>query len=252
MKRNAPAIAPGLRYQYFGVMTTAQDPRFPYSTRLGSFAGYFGTGGNTYFDVVPTAHEIRDTLAFTRGAHSIRLGVEIAFSDANRHEVFNADGASFNFGGTRAGNGWAEWMLGLPTSFQQYSTLRSDNIFNTFAAFVQDDWKARPNLTVNFGLRYEPYFGIHDGNSEIIAYRRDRQSALLPKAPAGLLIPGDPRVSPTTYNKDWNNLAPRIGFAWLPFGPNSTTSIRSAVPSTSLTECRRKAITGWGPKPSSA
>ena len=223
-----PKIAPGLRYQYFGVKTTAQAPQYPYSTRLGSFAGYFGTGGNTYFDVVPFAHEIRDTLAFTRGAHSIRLGVEIAFSDANRHEVFNADGASFNFGGTRAGNGWAEWMLGLPTSFQQYSTLRSDNIFNTFAAFVQDDWKARPNLTVNFGLRYEPYFGIHDGNSEIIAYRRDQQSALLPNAPAGLLIPGDPRVSPTTYNKDWNNLAPRIGFAWLPFGPNSTTSIRSA------------------------
>jgi len=223
-----PAVAPGLRYQYFGVKTTAQDPQYPYSTRLGSFAGYFGTGGNTYFDVVPFAHEVRDTLAFTRGAHSIRLGVEVAFSDANRHEVFNADGASFNFGGTRAGNGWAEWMLGLPTNFQQYSTLRSDNIFNTFAAFVQDDWKARPNLTVNFGLRYEPYFGIHDGNNEIIAFHRGQQSALLPNAPPGLLIPGDPGVSPTTYNKDWNNLAPRIGFAWLPFGPDSKTSVRSA------------------------
>ena len=138
-----PSVAPGLRYQYFGVNTVAQAPQYPYSTRLGSFAGYFGTGGNTYFDVIPTAHEIRDTLALTHGAHSIKLGVEIAFSDANRNEVFNADGASYNFGGTRAGNGWAEWMLGLPTSFQQYSTLRTDNIYNTFAAFVQDDWKIR-------------------------------------------------------------------------------------------------------------
>src|SRR5207237_3139165 len=113
------------------------------------------------------AHEIRDTLAFTRGAHSIRLGVEIAFSDANRHEVFNADGASFNFGGTRAGNGWAEWMLGLPTSFQQYSTLRSDNVFNTFAAFGQADWKAAPNLTMRLGLRYAHSFRIH-GDDNVI------------------------------------------------------------------------------------
>ncbi len=222
-----PGIAPGLRYQNFGVMTTAQAPEFPYSTRLGAFAGYFGTGGNTYFDVVPTAHEIRDTVALTRGAHSVKVGAEVAFSDANRHEVFNADGASFNFGGTRAGNGWAEWLLGLPTSFQQYSTLRSDNIFNTFAAFVQDDWKLRPNFTLNLGLRYEPYFGIHDGNNEIIAFRRGQQSTLLPNAPRGLLIPGDPGISSTTYNKDWNNLAPRVGFAWLPFGPNSKMSIRT-------------------------
>ncbi|HXJ44008.1 MAG TPA: carboxypeptidase regulatory-like domain-containing protein, partial [Bryobacteraceae bacterium] len=162
-----PAIAPGLRYQYFGVNTTAQAPQFPYSTRLGSFAGYFSTGGNTYFDVVPTAHEFRDTATVTRGAHLIRIGFEFALSEANRNEVFNADGASFDFNGSRAGNGFAEWLLGTPTNFQQYSTLRTDNQFKTFGAFVQDDWKVRPNLTVNLGLRYEPYFGIHDGHNEI-------------------------------------------------------------------------------------
>ena len=42
------------------------------------------------------------------------------------------------------------------------------------------------------------------------------------------MIPGDPGISPTTYNKDWNNFAPRIGFAWLPFGPSSKTSVRAA------------------------
>jgi outer membrane receptor protein involved in Fe transport len=227
-KGNPPAVAPGFRYQDVGVMTVAQDPRFPMSTRLGNISGYFNTGGNTYFDVIPTAHEIRDTLAVTRGAHSLRFGGEWATSEANRHEVFNADGASFDFGGTRLGNGFAEFLTGLPTNFQQYSTLRSDNLFKTFAAFVQDDWKMKPNFTLNLGLRYEPYFGIRDGNNEIINYRPGIQSTLLPNAPRGLLIPGDPDVSPTTYTKDWNNLAPRVGFAWLPFGPNSRTSVRSA------------------------
>jgi outer membrane receptor protein involved in Fe transport len=223
-----PTIAPGLRYQYFGVQTTAQAPQYPMSTRLGTLSGYFGTGGNTYFDVVPTAHEIRDTLAVTRGAHSLKFGFEFAMSEANRNEVYNADGASFDFGGTRAGNGFAEWLMGLPTNFQQYSTLRSDNLFKTFGAFAQDDWKIAPNFTLNIGLRYEPYFGIRDGHGEIIAYRPGMQSTLLPNAPPGLVIPGDPGISPTTYNKDWNNLAPRVGFAWLPFGPNTKTSVRSA------------------------
>jgi outer membrane receptor protein involved in Fe transport len=223
-----PSVAPGLRYQDFGVMTTAQDPSYPMSTRLGSFSGYFSTGGNTYFDVVPTAHEIRDTLSVTRGAHSLKFGIEFATSEANRHEVYNADGTSFNFGGTRAGNGFAEWLLGLPTNFMQYSTLRSDNRFKTFAGFFQDDWKLASNFTLNLGLRYEPYFGIRDGHNEIIAYRPGMQSTLLPNAPLGLMIPGDPGISPTTYNKDWNNLAPRLGFAWLPFGPSSKTSVRAA------------------------
>ena len=56
----------------------------------------------------------------------------------------------------------------------------------------------------------------------------DSSPTLLPNAPRGLLIPGDPGISATTYNKDWNNLAPRVGFAWLPFGPNSNTSVRSS------------------------
>ncbi len=224
---NPPKVAPGLRYQDFGVKTTAQAPEYPMSTRLGSLAGYFGTGGNTYFDVVPTAHEIRDTLSITRGGHMLKVGAEMSLNDANRHEIYNADGASFNFGGTRAGNGFAEWLMGLPTNFTEYSTLRTDNVFKTFAAFVQDDWKVRPTLTVNLGLRYEPYFGIHDGNNEIAGYRRGQQSTLYPNAPKGLVFPGDPGVSSTTYNKDWNNFAPRIGFAWLPFGANSKTSIHS-------------------------
>ena len=109
-----PNVAPGLRYQYFGVKTVAQAPEYPLSTRLGSLAGYFGTGGNTYFDVIPTAHEVRDTVSITRGAHILKLGIETSLNDANRHEIYNADGASFTFGGTRAGNGFAEWLLGMP------------------------------------------------------------------------------------------------------------------------------------------
>ena len=120
------------------------------------------------------------------------------------------------------------WLLGLPTSFQQYSTLRTDNQFKTFGAFVQDDWKVALQPYFESRLRYEPYFGIHDGHDEIIAYRPGQQSTLFPTLPRSCDPRRHPGVSASTYNKDWNNFAPRIGFAWLPFGPDSKTTVRSA------------------------
>jgi hypothetical protein len=223
-----PMIAPGLRFQDVGVHTTPSAPQYTVSTRFGSVAGYFGTGGNTFFDVGPFAHEFRDTVTITRGAHLIKAGVEFTISEAYRHENLSADGSTFTWGGSIANNGWAEYLLGLPSNYSQESPVRSDNEYKTFGAFIQDDWKLRPNLTVNLGLRYEPYPGIHDGNNEIIAYRPGQQSTLYPNAPLGLVVPGDPGISSTTYNKDWNNVAPRVGFAWLPFGPDSKTSVRGA------------------------
>ena len=155
-------------------------------------------------------------------------GSSSRLSEAYRHEVFNADGASFDFKAREPETAGRNGCPASPTNFQQYSMLRTDNLFKTFGAFVQDDWKIASNLTLNLGLRYEPYFGIHDGNDEIIAYRPGANPRCFPNAPSGLLIPGDPGISSTTYNKDWNNLGPRVGFAWLPFGANTKTTVRSA------------------------
>jgi hypothetical protein len=223
-----PTLAPGLRFQDVGVQTTPSNPQYTVAPRFGSITGYFSMSGNTYFDVNPYVHEFRDALTITRGAHLIKVGAEFTFNEAYRHESNAADGSSFGWNGSRATNGWAEFLLGLPNTYNQQSLLRTDSLYNSFAAFVQDDWKIRSNLTLNLGLRYEPAMGIHDGNNEIIAFRPGQQSTLYPRAPLGLVVPGDPGVPPSTYAPDWNNLAPRVGFAYLPFGPNSNTSIRGA------------------------
>jgi len=170
--------------------------------------------------VNPFVHEFRDSLTITRGAHLIKLGAEFTRTEVYRHESNAADGSSFGWNGSRANNGWAEFLLGLPNTYNQQSLLRTDSLYNAFAAFIQDDWKVRPNLTLNLGLRYEPAMGIHDGNNEIIAYRPGQQSVLYPRATLGLAVPG---VPPSTYDADRNNLASPVGFASLPFGPNSKT-----------------------------
>ena len=95
--------------------------------------------GNTYFDVNPFVHEFRDALTITRGAHLIKLGAEFTKTEAYRHESNAADGSSFGWNGSRATNGWAEFLLGLPNTYNQQSLLRTDSLYNAFAIFVQDD-----------------------------------------------------------------------------------------------------------------
>jgi outer membrane receptor protein involved in Fe transport len=221
-------VAPGLRLSDLGVRTQSATPQYPMNTRLGTIAGYFTFQGENFVEFFPQAHEIRNTATWTRGGHMLRFGGEYAYSQAPRNASNEADGNSFTWNGSRATNGFAEFLLGVPSSYTQQSLLRTDNRFHTLGLFVQDDWRIAQTLTLNLGLRWEPGFGIYDARDEVAAFRPGQQSVRFPLAPEGLVYPGDPGVSRTTYNTDWNNFAPRIGFAWQPFGPRSRTTIRSA------------------------
>jgi hypothetical protein len=93
--------------------------------------------------------------------------------------------------------------------------------------FVQDDWRIHPRLTINLGLRYElPLNWVHPANWWG-TFRQGQQSRLIPNAPLGMLFPGDPGVPRGLFATDRNNFAPRIGFAWDPFG-KSRTAVRGA------------------------
>jgi hypothetical protein len=225
---NPPELASGLRLSDLGVRTKSATPQYPMNTRLGSISGYFGFQGENYVEFSPNAHEIRNAATWTRGAHLVKFGGEYAFSRADRNASNEADGNSFAWSGNRAGNGWADYLLGLPSSYTQQSLLRTDNRFHTLGLFIQDDYKAAPGLTLNLGLRWEPGLGIYDGRDEIVAFRKGQQSSQYPKAPLGMVYPGDAGITRTTYPNDWNNLAPRAGLAWQPFGVRARTTIRAA------------------------
>ena len=224
---NPPALAPGLRLSDLGVRTKSATPQYPMNTRLGTIAGYFGFTGENFVEFFPNAHEFRNTVTWTRGAHMIKFGGEYAYSRAERNASNESDGNSFNWNATRANNGYADFLLGLPSSYTQQSILRTDNRFHTIGVFLQDDWKIARSFTLNLGLRWEPGLGIYDGRDEIASFRAGQQSSQFPNAPRGLVYPRDTGITRSTYPSDWNNLAPRAGFAWQPFGPNSRTVVRS-------------------------
>ncbi len=97
-------------------------------------------------------------------------------------------------------------------------------IFRDYAYYLQDDWRLAPNFTLNLGVRYE-FFGV--------PFERDGLQGNIDQQPLGLIntvsqIPDlTVRRSNAWFSNDWNNFAPRIGFAWDPF-KDGKTSIRAS------------------------
>src|SRR5262249_42585814 len=102
-----------------------------------------------------------------------------------------------------------------------------------FAAYAQDTWKATPRLTVNLGLRYEPFLPPQEVNGAIYNFSyadfvAGKKTRGYKNAPARLTFPPHPRFPDQSgMNRQWSLFAPRVGLAWDPTG-SGRTSIRAA------------------------
>jgi hypothetical protein len=105
-----------------------------------------------------------------------------------------------------------------------------DALYNSWftGVFLQDDFKIRPRLTLNLGLRYDIQTPPTDPQNREQTYLPGAQSKVLPNAPPGLLVVGDPGVERGVIPVRWNHVSPRLGFAWDPFG-DGKTAIRGAA-----------------------
>src|SRR5438309_3266087 len=176
---------------------------------LTDFTGGIG-GSPTYFYHWNSA-QLYDDAFFTKGTHSIRFGVAVermflnVVADTDPNGIWNFDGVQ-------------GFLQNQPTKFQGgiASTLTPRNLRQTlFGAYIQDDWRARPNLTLNLGLRYEMSTVISETAGKLANLRN------ITDATAHL---GDPFFSNPTL-KDFE---PRIGFAWDPW-QNGKTAVRGGI-----------------------
>ena len=189
-------------------------------------SGYFTATNGVPWHVVRNNYAGTDTLSWVKGRHTMKFGAQIS-----RYQIFQTfeydSAGSMSFSGQFTGNAAADLMIGQMASFQQASPGHNNLRQTLWSFFAQDDWKISPRLTLNLGLRWEPFLGFRELNGEVASFRPGLQSQRFPTAFQGLLYQGDPSIAPNVFRHDWNNLAPRLGFAWDVRG-NQKTVVRGA------------------------
>ena len=161
--------------------------------------------------------EYRDTVSRVIGTHAVKLGGELMFSQVNSAADVQSNG-SFSFFGSETGVDFADFLIGIP-SFYKQGDAQPFYMRNRYGAlFVQDSWRIRPRLTLNYGVRWDVIMPWYEKYNQIQTLIPGEQSVVFPGAPAGLVFPGDPGVSRGLATVRWNNLSPRLGLAWAPGG----------------------------------
>jgi hypothetical protein len=100
-----------------------------------------------------------------------------------------------------------------------------------WSAFAQDDWHVKPRLTLNLGLRWDPYFPFTEERGRVVCFEPGIQSTKFPNAPLGMLFGGsnhDPGCPQNGSNSNADNFAPRLGFAYA-LTSDRRTSLRGGV-----------------------
>jgi hypothetical protein len=224
-KLQTPVVTPNESWTDLGagfVRTFTGSAPAAYATNV---AGYFNASSRFPLDQYRSMYQLSELLSLNRGAHLLKLGGEWRPSQVNRFEEFQGD-PSVTFGNTFTTNAAADLLLGLPQQFVQASASQIQPHGAEYALFFQDDWKVSSRLTVNLGMRWEPYIPFADLGGRVAGLiRPGQQSVVFPAAPNGLVFPGDPGVSNAEISNKWGNFGPRAGFAWDPTG-HARTSIR--------------------------
>jgi hypothetical protein len=186
-----------------GLVTGAQSGGLP-TIFINGFVS-LGAPTNVPRGRVSSGYQFVDNLTFTSGAHTYKAGVEYRRAIVNSFNDTNARGA-LNF------NSLADFLAGAPASSSTIlrGSTRRDTFTNNYGAFLQDDWKITRRLTLNYGVRYE-YLGIFKEEF-------DRLSNFVPTV--GLVQVGQGLSD--LYQPDYNNFAPRVGFAFDVTGSGKT------------------------------
>jgi Carboxypeptidase regulatory-like domain len=224
--------------------------------------------GNNFEGVLPqvgNSFQWSDDLTWVKGNHTFKFGTDIRRARFDQYYYFDVNG-EFSFDNTGPnsilpgdGDNYAEYLLGLADGYTQGSGQREDIRGTSVYPFAQDSWKVKPNLTLNYGLRWELDTPLTDISGHVETFRPGQNSTVYPCAlsplsqsyfgvtssscsavgvqPTGLVVPGDPGVPAGMTSTYYKAFAPRVGVAYSPnfsggllgkvFGNNGATSIRA-------------------------
>ena len=213
-----------------------------------SFAitGFTSTSGGTTARSRSRTFQVLDSLTWTKGRHTIKFGGDFRHQEGLYTNVF-ASGrmGSYTFNNSSVtsstiGSPFASFLLGIPdtTGLSTVTAPDTDGYGNSYAFYIQDDWKVTPRLTLNYGLRWEyhPNFGDHLLNisnflpdyTSVIDGQTVHGAIVIPNgaeslvndsfrasiAPTPIITANQIGVNQTLRYADKTDFSPRIGFAW--------------------------------------
>ena len=185
------------------------------AVNIGGFA-FFGREPFSFVNRVEKRNQFTDNFSWLKGNHYIKFGADVNYIPLSADFTVNFGGV-YNFGIVNASdlglpsslpgfNAAQAYGLGIPQVFIQGVGNPHDEFTNkTVGAYLQDSWRIRPNLTLNYGVRYDVEF-----------------TPTFPAINAGSQAAQDALGITQGIPRDTNNIAPRIGLAWAPYGDNKT------------------------------
>lgn len=223
----------------FGIPVTAFVPAMMTLSITGgpSLAG----GGNNpgYFNTL--VYSGNEDLTIIKGKHQLQVGAQYMRSYMHAQNTRGVNGTlSFTgqystVGGT-TGLGYADFVTGRLNAYGQGRPFYDDDKSDYYALYIQDGWRVSSRLSINLGIRFEPFLPQHNMDRYVEAFSMNNflagkvgttpASGLTP--PAGLIFPGDAGYPPNNqYNNRINHFLPRVGIVWDPIG-DGKTSIRAS------------------------
>ena len=183
-------------------------------------AGGFATPGL----VNTKTYQFSDDFSLTKGSHQMQFGASFIRPKQTSTFCVYCNGL-FTFSGSITGNAMSDFIAGALSSFTQLNISHDNEYWRYLGLYAQDSWKINSRLTLNYGLRWEPYLNGRIQPNQVTHFvmqdfLNNIHSSIYPNAPAGTLYPGDTgfRTGARPNYTTWNDWAPRIGLAWDPTG----------------------------------
>jgi hypothetical protein len=198
------------------------------------------------------SYQIRDDVSWSKGAHQLKMGASWELY-SKIQDLFAPTQGAFNFNGRFTGNDFADFLLGLSNSYSENAVQDSGHWNATsWAAYIQDDWRATNRLTLNLGLRWDGiphtievngresnfYPGLYDP-TQAATLDPTNPNQILPTSGGlgtspnpilagykfylnGLGIAGQNGTPKGLVANHWANFGPRLGFSYDPTGGGNT------------------------------
>jgi outer membrane receptor protein involved in Fe transport len=208
-----------------------------------NFEGELPQTGNTY--------QIADNFSKVMGTHSTKFGVDFRIQKFDQFLYYNINGDfTFQNGGSNnslnpsaaGADAYPDYFLGVPTTYSQGAAQGLNTTNYGLYLFAQDSWKIKPNVTLNYGLRWELNTPYADSGNRLQTFRPGQNTTQYPcwlsassaatlgttpgdcgpnsannaYFPTGLVFPGDKGVPSGLTSTYYKAFAPRIGLAYSP------------------------------------